>query len=473
MEEKDLIAEIEAEEIDPQEIRINQLLDIMNASYHAHLLRESLSDFHSNDVAQVLPLISKDLRLRLYAVLSNDELSDIFAYLDNPSEFIEEMSGEKVADIIEEMASDDAVDLLEELDEDKQKGILELLDDETARDVELIAAYDEELIGSMMTNDFVCICQSESVPKTMRKVISDAGEKDNISTIFVTDNDGFYKGAIPLRDLVIARKQTPLEDIIITSFPFVYASDQIKDNLQAIKEYAEPTLPVLDDDNRLIGALTSADLIEAVDEELTEDYAKLAGLSEEALEDAVEKKQIFSGALKRLPWLIVLLILDLFIGAYIGIFEAVVIGLPFLVSFQQLVAGLSGNTGTQTLAMTVQLLADNSVTKKEKSSFLFKEIRVGFLIGLATGIISLILVTLYSYLVNSDLLFITHLKMGLTVGVAMLISASVSAMTGCLIPITLHKLGADPAVASGPLITTLNDLIAITVYYGIALIALL
>ena len=159
--------------------------------------------------------------------------------------------------------------------------ILELLDDETARDVELIAAYDEELIGSMMTNDFVCICQSESVPKTMRKVISDAGEKDNISTIFVTNNDGFYKGAIPLRDLVIARKQTPLEDIIITSFPFVYASDQIKDNLQAIKEYAEPTLPVLDDDNRLIGALTSADLIEAVDEELTEDYAKLAGLSQE------------------------------------------------------------------------------------------------------------------------------------------------------------------------------------------------
>ena len=432
-----------------------------------------LSDYHVNDIADALVLLEDSEREKVYSALSDEQLSDIFAHIENPSEIIEDMPDEKVADIIEEMASDDAIDLLEELDEDKQKGILELLDDETARDVELIAAYDEELIGSMMTNDFVCICQSESVPKTMRKVISDAGEKDNISTIFVTDNDGFYKGAIPLRDLVIARKQTPLEDIIITSFPFVYASDQIKDNLQAIKEYAEPTLPVLDDDNRLIGALTSADLIEAVDEELTEDYAKLAGLSEEALEDAVEKKQIFSGALKRLPWLIVLLILDLFIGAYIGIFEAVVIGLPFLVSFQQLVAGLSGNTGTQTLAMTVQLLADNSVTKKEKSSFLFKEIRVGFLIGLATGIISLILVTLYSYLVNSDLLFITHLKMGLTVGVAMLISASVSAMTGCLIPITLHKLGADPAVASGPLITTLNDLIAITVYYGIALIALL
>ena len=451
---------------------LERIIQIVEESESSQL-SDLLSDYHDFDIARALPDLTKELRLKLFSSLNDEQLSDIFSYLENPADYIEEMSYEKVADIVEEMDSDDAVDFLEELDEDEQKEIKELLDEETTRDLELIAAYDEEKLGSLMTNDFVAILKSHSVPQAMRHIIKEAGEKDNISTIFVTDEQGKYLGAIPLRDLVIARKQTPLEEIIINSFPFVYADNDIKENLQTIKDYAEPTLPVLDADNRLIGALTTADFIEVVDDELQEDYAQLVGLSEEALEDAVEKKQIFSGALKRLPWLIVLLILDLFIGAYIGIFEAVVIGLPFLVSFQQLVAGLSGNTGTQTLAVSVKLLSNPDVTAKEKLAFVLKELKLGLLIGLITGLISAILITLYANLTGVYGVFATDLKTGLAVGVAMLISAFVSSLTGSLIPITLDKIGLDPAVASGPLITTLNDLISITVYYGFALIILL
>ena len=165
--------------------------------------------------------------------------------------------------------------------------------------------------------------------------------------------------------------------------------------------------------------------------------------------------------------------LDLFIGAYVGVFEAVVIGVPFLVSFQQLVSGMSGNTGTQTLATTVKMLGDGESTFKEKAKFLFKELRVGLLIGFVTGILSFVAVTLYSYLTHSTGAFITDLKAGSSVGVAMFLSASIASITGSVIPITLEKLGADPAVASGPLITTLNDFIAITVYYTAAAILLL
>ena len=432
-----------------------------------------LSDYHDFDVAKALPLLTKKQRKKLYYALDDQLLSDIFSYVDNATEYLEEMSDEQVADIIEEMASDDAVDLLEELDEDKQKEIFELLDDEMQRDVELINAYNEDLIGSRMTNDFVAISKDMTVKQAMRKVIIDAGENDNISTVFVTNEQGVYAGAIRLRDLVIAREQTPLEDIIITAFPFLYADALISDSLQEIKDYAEPSLPVLDSDNRLIGALTSEDVIEAIDDEITGDYAQLAGLSEEALEDALERKQIFSGALKRLPWLIVLLILDLIIGAYVGIFEAVVIGLPFIVSFQQLVSGMSGNTGTQTLAVTVSLLTDPDLTQKEKNKFLLKEIKVGLLIGLITGAISFVMVSLYGYLTGATPTLNISLSTGGAVGVAMFLSASIASLTGSIIPLTLHKLGIDPAVASGPLITTLNDLIAITVYYGFALILLL
>ncbi len=436
-------------------------------------LSESLEDYHDYDLAKVLPLLSEKQRKKLYFALSDEYLSDIFSYLENPSEFIEEMSGEKAADIIEEMDSDDAADILEELGEDKQQEIFELLGDDSKRDINLLSAYDEDYVGSAMTNDFICVSNDMTVKQVMRKVIKDAGENDNISIIFVTDEKGVYKGAIRLRDLVIARGQTPLEDIIITAFPYLFANSLISDNLQTLKEYAEPTLPVLDDDNRLIGALTSADFIEAMDDEFTEDYAKLAGLSEEALEDSSNKKGLLSGLLSRLPWLAILLVLDLFIGAYVGVFEAAIIGLPFLVSFQQLVSGMSGNAGTQTLALTVQMLADSDVTRKEKIKFFLKEIKVGLLIGLITGGVSLLVIGSYSYLSGAVGSLTLAISVGASVGIAMFLSASIATLTGSLIPITLNKLGVDPAVASGPLITTFNDLIAITVYYGIALLLIL
>ncbi len=436
-------------------------------------LSESLEDYHDYDLAKVLPLLSEKQRKKLYFALSDEYLSDIFSYLENPSEFIEEMSDEKAADIIEEMDSDDAADILEELDEDKQQEIFELLGDDSKRDINLLSAYDEDYVGSAMTNDFVCVSNDMTVKQVMRKVIKDAGENDNISIIFVTDEKGVYKGAIRLRDLVIARGQTPLEDIIITAFPYLFANSLISDNLQTLKEYAEPTLPILDDDNRLIGALTSADFIEAMDDEFTEDYAKLAGLSEEALEDSSNKKGLLSGLLSRLPWLAILLVLDLFIGAYVGVFEAAIIGLPFLVSFQQLVSGMSGNAGTQTLALTVQMLADSDVTRKEKIKFFLKEIKVGLLIGLITGGISLLVIGAYSYLSGAVGSLTLAISVGTSVGIAMFLSASIATLTGSLIPISLNKLGVDPAVASGPLITTFNDLIAITVYYGIALLLIL
>ncbi|MBR3864607.1 MAG: magnesium transporter [Clostridia bacterium] len=435
-------------------------------------LRELLSDYHENDIAETLELLSPQERKKLYNTLSDEVLSEIFAFLENPAPFVEELSNEKVADIIENMASDDAVDLLEELDEDKQRDLIELLDEEVAHDVELINAYSDEEIGSLMTNDFVCVNQNLSVKNAMKKVVNDAGENNNISTIFVTDDDGVYKGAFYLRDLVIARSETPLEKIIIGSFPHVYAFDKIDERLADVKEYAEAILPILDADNKLIGALTSSDIVEAVEEEQTENYAKLAALPEETFEKT-GTRGIILNAFRRLPWLLILLFLSLFIGAYIGLFESAIIALPILVNFQQLISGMSGNAGTQTLAVTVKLLDDPDLTTKEKVKHVLNEIRIGLIIGLVTGIISAIAISAYAYITSNDPSFLTAINVGGAVGLAMLASSTTSTLTGCIIPITLDKLKIDPATASGPLITTLNDFIAITVYYGIALLILL
>lgn len=445
-----------------------ELLSLICEESNETELRESLGNYHANDIAKVLPLLKSEQRKKLYIALGAEECSGVFSYLDDPEEYINELSAEKAADIVENMDADDAVDLLSELDESKKEQIIKLMDEDAASDVRLIAQYDENQIGGAMTTNFISIDKNLTIKQAMRSVIGQAADNDNISTVYVTEGDGVFYGAIELRDLVIARSSTPLEKIITCSYPYLYASDFISDCLEKIKDYAEDSLPVLDDDNRLIGALTSSDIVEAVNDEISEDYAKLAAVDNESDYD----RSVFQSVAKRLVWLMLLLVLDLFIGAYIGVFESVLVGLPFLVFFQQMILGMSGNVGTQSLAVTVRSLTEEQ-TPAQKRKLIFKETRIGFFGGLITGTVAALAVTLYCLITGaSGKGLAPALATGLCVGGSLLAAMTVCALTGTLIPLTLKKLKLDPAVASGPLITTINDLVSVTVYYCFALLLL-
>ena len=463
--EKELLPE-ETPEVSPD--FADELTALVKSDKSIAELKEELSNYHANDIANVLPSLNAAERKKLYVALGAEECSDVFSYLDDPDEYINELSAKKAADIVENMDADDAVDLLGELDEEKKKQIIGLMDEDAASDVKLIAQYDEDEIGSAMTTNFISINKGLTVKQAMRAVIKQAAENDNISTVYVTEENNVFYGAIDLRDLVIARSDTPLEKIISTSYPYLYANDLISECLEKIKEYAEDSLPVLDSDNRLIGALTSSDVVEAVDDDLSEDYAKLAAVDAEPDYD----RPIFKSVAKRLVWLSLLLALDLLIGAYIGVFEAVIVGLPFLVFFQQMILGMSGNVGTQSLGVTVRSLSDDQ-TEKERRRLIFKETRIGFFGGLITGTLAAVTVTLYCFFTNAaGEGFMPALLTGLCVGSALWVAMTVCALCGTLIPLTLKKLKIDPAVASGPLITTVNDLVSVTVYYCFALLLL-
>ena len=442
-----------------------EIVAAVKSGFSTEKLREVLDDYHDNDIAHALPLLTQKERKILYVALGDERISDVFSYLDDPEPFVNEMSDAKVADIVENMDSDDATDVLDELDEERKQDIINLMDADSARDLKLISNYEEDEVGSRMTNDYVSVDRACTVKEAMKAVIGEAAENDNISTVFVTEN-GVFKGAFKLKDLVIARSTTPLDDIIVSSFPYLYADDKISDVLSDLKSYAEECIPVLDNVNRLIGALTSADVIEAVDDEMSEDYAKLAGLASQTEED----EKVGTGMLKRLPWLIILLVLDLFIGAYTGIFEAIIVGVPFLVCFQQMISGMSGNVGTQSLAVSVRVLSRGDADGKTIRKMVGKELLVGFLNGAVIGVFSMIAVTLFAYLTNTAGGFSGSATAGLAVGLSMIAATTVSSLTGTLIPLFFYKIKIDPAVASGPLITTVNDLAAISVYYGTAMI---
>lgn len=449
-----------------------KLLSIIKSNLKATEIRETLSEYHDNDIAEVIPLLQPEERKKLYRILGDEAVSSIFAYLDDVENYIAELDNEKAADIIEEMDADDAVDVLSELDEDRKQDIITLIEPDAQADIKLIDSYEEDQIGSRMTTNFITIKSSFSVKQAMKALVRQAADNDNISTIYVVDEEDVFFGAIDLRDLVIARESTPLEDIIITNYPYLYATENTAECIERLKDYSEDSIPVLNEDKVLIGVITSSDVVEAVDEELGDDYAKLAGLtSEEDLDEPV-----FKSVTKRIPWLIVLLALGVGIAAVIQSFQALIpASLLILYTFQSLILGMSGNAGTQSLAVTIRVLSDESLDGKDKFKFIFKELRVGFLNGLLIGTLAFLIIGLYVQFFEQNFVSqfnVSGFAVSACIGISLLVSMIIAALDGTLIPIFFKKIGIDPAVASGPLITTINDLLAVLVYYGVSILLL-
>ena len=439
-----------------------ELLAIIQSDLPSEEIREKLTDYHDNDIASVFGELTQANRRKLYHILSDDEISDIFSYLDNVEDYIAELDAEKAADIIESMDADDAVDVLDELEDDTRNEIIDLMDDEAVEDIEMISSYGENTVGSRMTTNFISVPDNYSVKQAMKSVIDQAAENDNISTIYATDEQGAFRGAIDLRDLVIARSTQDLKEIITESYPYVYAAEDIADCIEKLKEYSEDSIPVLDNENRILGVITSADIVEAVDEEMGEDYAKLAGLTaEEDLQESLKESMR-----KRMPWLVLLLGLGLVVSSVVGMFETVVSQIAIVMCFQSLILDMAGNVGTQSLAVTIRVLMDENLNRKDKFGLILKEMRIGFANGLFLGIMAFVFIGLYVCFIKGNALSYSFLISG-CVGVSLMLAMVISSLVGTTIPLLFHKIKVDPAVASGPLITTVNDLVAVVTYYGL------
>lgn len=328
--------------------------------------------------------------------------------------------------------------------------------------------YLEDEIGNYMTTNFVCIKEGLSVRQAMSELVRQAGEHDNIMTIYVVDDKNRLAGAIALEKLITARENDALQEIIRTAYPYVTEHEKTEACVERLVDYAEDSIPVLDEDRHLLGVVTSESVIEMVDDELSEDYAKLAGLPAE--EDMAETA--LQSVRKRLPWLIVLLALGMFVSSVVGIFEGVVSVIPIVICFQSLVLDMAGNVGTQSLAVTIRVLMDESVTGRQKAELLLKEMKIGMLNGGILGILSFVLLGAYIHLAK-EYAWAAAFAVSGCVGVSLLVAMVISSMVGTMIPMFFHKIKVDPAVASGPLITTINDLVAVVTYYGLAYLFLI
>lgn len=463
MEEKRIFREEERDHRDA-------ILSIIRGDSSDALLCELLDDYHANDVAAVLCELEEQEYDRLIRALGSERIAELLEYTDNAGELLEQMDTADAAEIIEQMEASEALEALDSLDADTRSELLECVEEEVKQELELIDSYDEDEFGSRMSRNFITLSRDMTVKTAMKRVIAEAAGKDNIFTLFVTDGGGALCGAVDLKELIIARSDKPFEELIYENFPYVLDKESISENIERIRSYSEELIPVVSSENgQMLGVITSQDILEMVDEELAEDYARLAALGSE--EKA--REPIFKSVAKRLPWLALLLVLGLGVSAVVGLFEGVVRELPLIVCFQSLILGMAGNVGTQSLAVTVRAISDDELEGAKKSfGFVFKETRVALLNGFLIGLVSFTVVGAYLALLGGHSAALSF-STSACVGAALCFAMMISGFTGAAIPMFFEKIGIDPAVASGPLITTVNDLMAVVSYYGLAWLLLI
>lgn len=448
----------------------SEIIQIIRENVSPKAMLYQLENYHGSDIADVMEQLNEQERRKLFRICPADMLAEAFSHLEEEraGEYLNEIPLKKVTAILEELETDAAVEILRTIGKEKRELIIDALDEDIKKEIQLIASFDEEEIGSRMTTNCITLRENITVKDAMNELVRQAEENDNISTLFVVDDTDCFYGAIALKDLITARSYVPLESLIATSFPYVYATETIDACIEQLKDYSEDLIPVLDNQNKMLGVITAQNLIDVVDEEMGEDYAMLAGLTaEEDLNEPLKQSMK-----KRLPWLFALLLLGLLVSVVVGAFEKVVAQLTLIMAFQSLILDMSGNVGTQSLAVTIRVLMDENLTFRKKLKLVGKEMRIGFFNGLLLGVLSFVMVGLYIMLFKHKAFLFSFAISG-CIGISLILSMLISSGVGTLIPLFFKKIKVDPAVASGPLITTVNDLVAVVTYYGMSWILLL
>lgn len=445
----------------------NEIAEIVKSKLTPKKMQESILSYHEKDIALALTSLNDDERLKLFRLLDLETLVKVLEYSDNIVEHFKSLNIRKKVEVLSLIETSTAVEVLLQLSKEEKNSLTELISPELRSEINLLLSFDEEEIGSRMSTNYIHISDTSTVKEAMSELIRQAAENDNISMLYVVDENNTFCGAVDLKDLIIARQEIPLSEIITFSFPYVYAKAMIEDCIPLFIDYSESSIPVLDNDNKLIGVVTAQEFIEVLDEEMGDDYAKLAGLaSEEELSEPIT-----DSVKKRVPWLAILLALGLGVSATVGLFESIVAQLPVIICFQSLILGMAGNVGTQSLAVAIRVLMDKQIGSKHKNTLIWKEVRIGLLNGILLGILSFISIGGYMCLIGHAASF--SFAVSGCLGIAMILAMGISSLSGTVIPIIFQKFGIDPAVASGPLITTINDLVAVISYYGLSWLILI
>jgi magnesium transporter len=415
-----------------------------------------IDELQPYDLAKLYENLPEKHRTKFLLFLNTHLLADILQELDKhlQLEVINKLGFEKSGKVMDLMDNDDLATLLEDLSEERIEAFLSGMRREESEAVQSLMNYSVETAGRLMTNRFVWIPQHFSVREAVDKLKSFAELAETINYLYVIDDDKRLVGVVSYRDLILGDISSKIKDIMFGRVISVSVDMDQEEVARIIERYDFLAIPVVEENDVLVGIVTVDDIIDVVIQEANEDIEKLSASGKSIDFDTTS----WVAAYRRLPWLVLLLFIGLISGSIISNFEGTIDRVVALAFFMPMIAGMTGNTGTQSLAVVVRGLVSNDIDKSVILRLVFREFGVGLIIGVTCGI----LITLIAYIWQGNPM------LGLVVGTSLLLTLIVGTLAGTVIPLLLYKFNIDPAVASGPLITTLNDIFSLVIYFGLA-----
>lgn len=421
-------------------------------------IKKLVDGIHYADLAEIINELESIERIYLIKIIDSDKTSDVLTEVDEDvrEEILKTLSEKEIAGEIKELDSDDAVDILSELSDEKQEKVISLIKDESiTENIRELLNYDEDSAGGLMAKELISVNENWSVLKCLREIRKQAKDIKRVHSIYVLNKKKILIGRLSLKDLITSPSKSKIQEIYIPKVDYVHVNDSADEVAKLMSKYDLEAIPVVGDNNELLGRITIDDIVDFIKDEAEEDYLLAAGISNDVEAD----DSIFELTKARLPWLILGLFGGLGSVFILESFENIMASkeLRALFFYTPLIAAMAGNVGVQSSAIVVQGLA-NDVIKGSLISRLIKEVSLTILNGLILSII----IILFGLIINQSL------EMSITISVSMIFVIIVAALIGTSVPIILDKFGIDPAIATGPFITTGNDVIGILLFFYIA-----
>ena len=434
---------------------ISETLELVKSSDEKSIVK-IFSNYHHADIAEILEELNSNAATYIIKLLDSEKTSDVLMELDDDyrEKILKNLSIQEIAEEVEELDSDDATDIISELPEEKQKKVISKISDaEHKADIKELLKYDEDSAGGLMAKELIKVNENWSVTRCVKEMRTQASEVTRVHSVYVVDNDDILLGRLSLKDLLVANQKTKIKSIYKKNVDHVFDTDSAESVASTMQKYDLGAIPVVNKKKKLLGRITIDDIVDLIKEEAEEDYQLAAGI----LQDVDVDDSIFELTRARLPWLIVGLIGGIGAAFVMGGFDEILLQHKILFYFTPLIAAMAGNVGVQSSAIIVQGLANDEI-KGSINNRLFKET----LLSILNGVILAGLLFLFIYFWKGEI------DIALALSIALVAVVIVAGIIGTFIPLFLNKRGIDPAIATGPFITTSNDIFGILIYFMVA-----
>lgn len=424
-------------------------------------LKNILLGTHPADIADIFEHLKENERDFLFSLLPPEEASDVIVELDDfhREHILEDLHEDRLSELVDEMDSDDATDLVAELPDDVADKVLRSIDKQDSDEVKELMRHDEESAGGLMALEYVFINQNSTIDDAIREIRKKAEEVEDLFYVYVVDNDEVLVGILALKDLILSSGQRKIAEVMDRDVISVHEDMDQEEVANTARKYDLVAVPVVDERNRLVGRITIDDIVDVMEDEASEDIHRMAGIS---TEEEIHEKSSFKISRARLPWLLIAFAGELCSAFILNHFAATLKEMIIATFFIPIIMAMGGNVGIQSSTIMIRGLATGEIGLLHTRRQIFKELRVSLINGFLCGILAFLIVRFW----------FKETEFGFILAISLFLIIVMAAFIGATIPLILKKLGIDPAIATGPFITTANDSIGLLIYLGLATIYL-